>query len=52
MTTADKLTHTVQYQQKDGSWRTGILAYTRSEAADVAAIGRKRTGRKTRIKPL
>lgn len=46
---AKHYTHTLQYQQKDGTWRDGFLAYTLSEAKGVAAEGRKRTGRKVRI---
>lgn len=45
-------THSLQYQQRDGSWRDGFLGYTLSEARRVAREGRKRTGRAVRIVPL
>ena len=47
-----RYTHGLQYQQKDGSWIDGRLAYTLDEAKDVAREGRKRTGRKVRIVAL
>jgi hypothetical protein len=46
-----RYTHTLQYQQRDGTWRDGHLAYTLREAQGVAQAGRERTGRGVRIVP-
>lgn len=45
-------THTLQYEQRDGSWTDGYLAYTEREAEGVALAGRQRTGRGVRVVPL
>lgn len=47
--TAKTLTHALQYQQRDGTWRDGFLGYTLREARGVAREGRNRTGRAVRI---
>lgn len=45
-------THALQYQQRDGSWKDGHLAYAATEAKGVAREGQKRTGRKVRVVQL
>jgi hypothetical protein len=49
---AGRLTHALRYEQADGSWRDGFLAYTLSEAQGTARIGAQRTGRKVEVVPL
>jgi len=44
-----KWTHALEYEQRDGSYKPGFMAYTESEARGVAKEGRKRTGRNVRV---
>ena len=52
MKTAEMLTHALEYQQRDGSWRYGFLAYTLEEARDIRKIAMRRTGRAVRVVKL
>lgn len=47
--TREKLTHSLQYQQRDGSWRDGFLAYTLGEAKGCAKVARRERSCKVRI---
>jgi hypothetical protein len=52
MQTADKLNYALEYQQRNGTWRYGFLAYTLAEARDIRKIAMRRTGRAVRIVKL
>lgn len=47
-----KYTHYLQYQQRDGSWRDGGMAFTLDEARAVARASRLRTGRAVRVRRI
>jgi hypothetical protein len=46
------MNYRLEYQQRDGKWRRGILAYTQSEAKVLARVARTRSGRSVRVKKI
>lgn len=49
MTKQTRLTHYLEHQRRDGTWRSGVLAYSLDEARGVARDATRRTGRAVRI---
>lgn len=52
MKTPAMLTHALEYQQPDGTWKPGHLGLSLAEARDMRKIGKRRTGRAVRIVKL